>query len=191
MKVEKDNKVTIEYEGKLENGEVFDTSKGKDPLQFIAGSGMVIKGFDEAILGMSEDQEKEFTLESEEAYGSYNDKLIKEVPRDFIPKDKPVEKGMMIALGTPDGKQFPARIVEVDNAFIKVDLNHPLAGKKLTFKIKVVKVEENTCKGDSDKECCGGHDDHCSCEAEKEESCGCEAVKEETKKKDDSVEDLV
>jgi len=182
MKVETNNKVSVEYEGKLDDGSVFDSSEGKSPLQFVVGNRLVIKGFDEAVLGMKEGEEKEFSIEPEEAYGLYNNELIKEVPRDFIPKDKEVKEGMLIALGTPDGRQFPAKIKEVTNAIIKVDLNHPLAGKKLNFKIKVVKIEENTCKTDENKECCGGH-------VHDNQGCDCEDKKET--KKDGSVEDLI
>jgi FKBP-type peptidyl-prolyl cis-trans isomerase 2 len=180
MKVKTGNKVTVSYVGTFEDGKVFDSSK-ENPLQFVVGKGMVIKGFDDAVVGMKEGQEKTFTIKPEEGYGFPKPELVKEVPRDFVPKDKEVEPGMMIALGTNDGRTFPAKIVEVNNAFIKVDLNHPLAGKKLIFKIKVLKIEENNCKTDSDKECCNSHD--CDCEDDEKSK--------EKNKKEGSVEDLL
>ena len=144
MPVKKNSKVVIEYEGKLEDGTIFDSSYHdghSHPLEFVAGSNMVIKGFDEAIIGMETGEEKEFSIESKDAYGDYNPLLKKDIPRNILPKNQTPQKGMMIVLGTEDGKQFPAMITDVDNSSITVDLNHPLAGKKLFFKIKVVDVK--------------------------------------------------
>ena len=140
MKVEKGNKVKIDYEGRLEDGTIFDTSKGKDPLEFEAGSGMVIKGFDDAVMGMEKDEEKEVTIPPAEAYGELNDSLIKKFPRDKLPQDQEPKVGMMLTLGTPDGNQIPAKITALDDKEVTLDLNHPLAGKTLIFKIKVVDI---------------------------------------------------
>lgn len=143
MAIKINDKISLDYEGKLEDGTVFDSSKHGDhshPLEFTAGSGMVIKGFDDAIIGMNVSEEKSFSIEPNEAYGEYKKDLIKNLPREILPKDQVPQPGMMIVLATNDGKQFPAKIVEVTNSYIAVDLNHPLAGKKLFFKIKILKV---------------------------------------------------
>ncbi len=176
MKVEKGNKVSIEYEGKLDSGQVFDSSdKMEKPFEFIAGSGMVIKGFDDAVLGMEKGEEKEFKISPEEAYGMPDNSLKKEFPRDQIPLKEEPQVGMVLAFNTPDGRQFPAKIDELDDKKIVLNLNHPLAGQNLNFKIKVVNVEEgedlpDECEcgqdhGTEEKECCKDEeskDDECT-----------------------------
>ncbi|MBU2639243.1 MAG: peptidylprolyl isomerase [Nanoarchaeota archaeon] len=143
MAVKDGDKVGVEYEGKLENGEVFDSSKHGEhshPLEFEVGKGQVIKGFDEAVLGMEEGEEKEVTIKPEEGYGPRNEQLVKKFPKDKLPADQEPKEGMMLAVGLPDGRKIPARITKVEEKEIEVDLNHPLAGKVLIFKIKVVKI---------------------------------------------------
>ncbi len=145
MAIEDGDKVTIEYEGKLESGEVFDTSKHKEhshPLEFEIGSGKVIPGFEKQVKGMEKDEEKEFTLKPSEAYGEANPELIREIPKTALPKDQEPKKGMFLMMNTPDGKQFPARISEIKKDKIMVDLNHPLAGKNLIFNIKVTDIKK-------------------------------------------------
>jgi FKBP-type peptidyl-prolyl cis-trans isomerase 2 len=141
MAIKEGDKVKIEYTGTLEDGTVFDSSeKHGKPLEFEVGAKQIIKGFENAVVGMEKGEEKEFKLQPEEGYGPHNPQLIKKVPRDKLPPEPEPKAGMMIALGTPDGKQFPARITEVTDAEITIDLNHPLAGKVLNFKIKVVEI---------------------------------------------------
>ena len=143
MAVKDGDKVSVEYEGKFEDGEVFDTSKHGEhshPLEFEVGKGQVIKGFDEAVKGMEKGEEKEVTIQPEEAYGKRNEQLVKKFPKDKLPKDQEPEEGMMLAVGLPDGRQIHARITKVEHNEIEVDLNHPLAGKVLIFKIKVVGI---------------------------------------------------
>ena len=139
MPIKKGDKIKVEYEGKLEDGTVFDSSEkyGK-PLEFEVGAGNLIKGFDAAVIGMEKGEEKEITIPSAEAYGDPNPNLVKKIPRDKLPKDKEPKAGMILALGTPDGKQIPAKITDVTDKEITIDLNHPLAGKTLIFKVKVV-----------------------------------------------------
>lgn len=142
--IKKGNKISVEYEGRFENGEIFDTSKHGEhshALEFEVGSGQVIKGFDDAVLGMKKDEEKEFSIEANEAYGNYNPELIKDIPRKMLPPGQEPKAGMMLMLGSPDGRQFPAKITEVTAEKIIIDLNHPLAGKKLIFKIKVLDIK--------------------------------------------------
>lgn len=203
MKVEKGKYVELDYEGTLEDGKVFDSSKHGEhshPLGFVAGEGMVIKGFDDAVDGMEVGDEKTFEIEPEDAYGPYNEELKKDIPRNLLPKDQEPEVGMMMVLATPDGRQYPARIVEVNDKNIMVDLNHPLAGKKLKFSIKVLDIKDEApkhmcqCNPDSGKECeCGddGCDDDCDCECGEDgcgDDCGCDVI--DTKKEEASIEDL-
>jgi len=141
MAVKKGDVVKVEYEGTLDDGTVFDSSDmHEEPFEFEVGGGQVIKGFEDAVLGMEEGEEKEFKIQPSEAYGEPNPKLVKEIPIDQIPKDEKVEKGMMLIVGLPDGKRIPATVLEVTEKTISIDLNHPLAGKVLNFKIKVVKA---------------------------------------------------
>ncbi len=140
MAVKEGDKIKVEYTGTLEDGTEFDSTAkhGGQPLEFEVGSGQIIKGFDNAVMGMEKDEEKEITLQPDEAYGQPNPEMVKKVPRNQLPQDQEPKVGMILALGTPDGKQFPAKITEVTDEEVSIDLNHPLAGKVLTFKIKVV-----------------------------------------------------
>jgi FKBP-type peptidyl-prolyl cis-trans isomerase 2 len=140
MAVENGNKIKVEYVGTLEDGTEFDSTAkhGGEPIEFEVGAGQLIKGFDEAVLGMEKGEEKEITLQPADAYGEPKPEMIKKVPKEQLPPGQEVKPGMMMAIGTPDGKQFPAKIVEVTDTEIALDLNHPLAGKVLKFKIKVV-----------------------------------------------------
>ena len=140
MKVETGSKVFLDYEGRFEDGEVFDSSAKDSPLEFIAGSGQVILGFDNAALDMEEGEEKEFEIEPKDAYGEINEELKKEVPKSALPPEQTPEVGMTLVMNAPNGQQIPAKISEVNEENVVIDLNHPLAGKKLTFKIKIVKV---------------------------------------------------
>ena len=139
--VKKGDKVTLEYKGSLDDGTVFDSSdRHKTPLKFEVGAGKVIPGFDQAVMGMKPGEEKNFTLQPSEAYGDRNPQLTQVVPRNQLPKDQEPKVGMMLAVGTPDGKQIPATITEVSAGNVTLDMNHPLAGKALTFDIKLVEV---------------------------------------------------
>lgn len=145
MEVKTGNTVTVEYEGKFESGEVFDSSQHGEhhhPLTFVVGAKQVIPGFDSAVLGMKDGEEKEVTIKPEEAYGEKRDDLEKEIPRNVLPKEQEPKAGMTLLMGTPDGRQFPVQIKKVGEENITIDLNHPMAGKTLIFKIKIVKIEE-------------------------------------------------
>jgi FKBP-type peptidyl-prolyl cis-trans isomerase 2 len=139
----KGDKVTLEYTGMLSDGTVFDASSKHDkPLQFEVGGGRVIPGFDKAVTGMKLGEEKKFTIAPAEAYGEVNPKLIKKVSRKEIPQDREPEVGMSLVMGTPEGRQMQALITVVTPEYIMLDLNHPLAGKALTFQIKVIKISQ-------------------------------------------------
>ena len=125
---------------KLEDGTVFDSSEKHDkPLEFEVGTKKLIPGFEKAVIGMEVGEEKEIKLQPEEAYGSPKPEMIKEVPREQLPKEE-LKPGMMLAVGLPDGRQLPAKIAEVKDETVMIDLNHPLAGKVLIFKIKLLEV---------------------------------------------------
>lgn len=138
MTVKKGSKVKVDYVGSFDDGTVFDKSEGREPLEFEAGSGRVIKGFDDAVIGMKKGEEKKIKIESKDAYGDVNPELVKKIPKSALPKEPEPKVGMMLAIGTPDGQQIPAKITEVSAEDITVDLNHPLAGKTLNFLIKLV-----------------------------------------------------
>jgi len=143
MSIKKGDKVKVDYEGKLDDGTIFDSSTHGDhshPIEFEVGAGNVIKGFDEGVIGMEKDEEKEITIKPEDAYGEPNPQAVQKVPRDQLPKEPEPKEGMMLALKTPDGQQFPATIKKVTDKEVTIDMNHPLAGKTLHFKIKVVEV---------------------------------------------------
>ncbi|MAG60704.1 peptidylprolyl isomerase [archaeon] len=140
MVVENGKKVKVHYTGTLEDGSVFDSSEGKDPLEFTVGEGKVIKGFDAAVKEMSANEEKEIHIESKDAYGEARNELIKQVPRDQLPKEQEPKVGMILGVGMPNGQQIPARITAVNDTEVTIDLNHPLAGKNLNFKLKLVEV---------------------------------------------------
>lgn len=142
MTIKKGSKIKVDYEGRLENGEVFDSSQHGDhshPLEFEVGSGQVIKGFDEAVIGMNVGDEKEFTIPSKEAYGEHDSNAIRSFPREMFPSEE-LKEGVTLMLSTPEGQQFPAKVIKIEKDKISMDFNHPLAGKTLIFKIKILEI---------------------------------------------------
>ncbi len=138
--VEKGNNVKVHYVGTLDDGTEFDSSLGKEPLEFEAGAGEMIGGFDAAVIGMEIGEEKNVRLPPEEAYGEYNPALVMLVPRKQIVMEQELEAGLMVALNQPDGTLVPATILDFNADFVRLDLNPPLAGKALNFWIKVVEI---------------------------------------------------
>ena len=140
MAIKKGDEVEVEYTGSFDDGTVFDSSSGKEPLKFSVGKGMVIPGFDNAVVGLEKGDEKTIKIESKDAYGEINPALTKKIPRESLPKEQSPEVGMTLVLQAPTGQKIPAKISEVGDKEVTIDLNHPLAGKRLNFKIKIVKV---------------------------------------------------
>jgi len=141
MALKKGDKVKAHYTGTLDDGTVFDSSeKTGNPLEFEIGAGMIIPGFEKAVMDMKVDDEKEIKLKPEDAYGQPNPELTKKLPRESLPKDQEPKAGMILVLNLPNGQQVPAKIKEVDEKEVTIDLNHPLAGKNLNFKLKLVSV---------------------------------------------------
>jgi peptidylprolyl isomerase len=132
--------VHIHYTGRLDDGTVFDSSRERDPLSFTLGSGQVIKGFDAAVAGMSEGENKTATISPEAAYGPRRDELELTYPREQFPDDMEPEVGQMLQMQTGDGQTFQVQVTEVHDDSIGLDANHPLAGKELTFDIELVKI---------------------------------------------------
>ncbi len=159
QKVENGMFVSVHYTGTLDSGQQFDSSAGRPPLEFKVGGGQMIKGFDAAVVGMSLNEEKTFTIPPEDAYGERNDEQMHEFPRAEIPPEITPEVGQTLALTSPEGQQIPARIVAVDDEKVTFDLNHPLAGESLTFKIEVVGISDTPtqqpagCGGDCASGC--------------------------------------
>ena len=157
QKVENGQFVSVHYKGTLQNGEVFDTSEGRHPLEVQMGAGQIISGFEKALMGMSLNEKKVFTIEPEEAYGQRDDSLTHSFPRADVPAEIKPEVGQTVALSSPEGQQVPAMITEVDKEKVVLDLNHPLAGQTLTFDIEVVGISDTATQ---DPAGCGGG---CAC----------------------------
>ncbi|MCX8224552.1 MAG: peptidylprolyl isomerase [Sulfitobacter sp.] len=133
--------VAIHYTGTLLDGSTFDSSDGREPLEFVVGSGQIIPGLDVALPGMAVGDRKVVKIGSEDAYGPLNPEMRQAVPREGIPADIPLEVGTQLQMQTPDGQAMPVMVVEVDEATVTLDANHPLAGKDLQFDIELVKID--------------------------------------------------
>ena len=159
-KVEKGLFVSVDYKGTLQNGEVFDSSHGRQPLEVQMGAGQLIKGFERELMGMALKETKVFTLEPDEAYGQRDENLTRDFARTDLPSEMEPRVGMTIGLQTPDGRQIPAQITHLDDENLSVDLNHPLAGEALTFEIEVVGISSTPIQPNAGCGC--GSDGHCS-----------------------------
>ena len=133
--------VSVHYKGKLDDGTIFDSSEGGDPISFTIGSGEVIPGFETAIQGMSIGDEKTEKIESGNAYGPRRDELVFRVGREQLPDGSEVEVGDVLRIGFPDGSSASVKVAEMDDASLTLDANHPLAGQDLTFELRLVSIE--------------------------------------------------
>lgn len=194
MAVEKNNKVTVEYEGRFESGEVFDSSeKAGRPLEFVTGLGMVVPGFEQAVIGMEKNEEKTVEITPDKAYGYYKEELKKEIPRKLLPPDQEPKEGMILIMKGPNNMQFPSRIIKVTDENLTVDLNHPLAGKKLIFKIKLLNYEKFDPKQFAKNNPCTCHPDtgeECKCDENGDCNHNSKNHKKTKDKKESSIEDL-
>ena len=161
-KIENGIFVSVNYKGTLQNGEVFDSSSGRQPLEVQIGAGKVIKGFEKALFGMSLDEKKSFTLEPEDAYGQRDESLKRVFARAEVPPEIDLQVGQIVGIRSQEGQEIPASIVQVDNENVTADMNHPLAGKVLHFEIEVVGISSTPTQAPD--ECGQG----CDCS-----SCGC------------------
>lgn len=132
--------VKIHYTGKLSDGTQFDSSAGRDPLEFALGSGQVIPGFDKAVDGMSVGESKSVTIAPDDAYGQKHEQLVQDVPKSALPDDMEPQVGMQLQSQSPDGQTIPLVVTAVGDDTITVDGNHPLAGHELNFEIELVAI---------------------------------------------------
>lgn len=137
-KVKEGDTVKVHYTGTLKNGEVFDSSKDKEPLEFTLGEGQLIPGFEKAVIGMAIGDSASIEIPSDEAYGEEREDLIINVPKDQLPEDITPQVGMQLQVNQGNGQPIPVRIKEVGEAELTLDANHPLAGKDLSFEIELV-----------------------------------------------------
>lgn len=135
------DKVKVHYHGKLTDGTTFDSSAGREPLSFELGSGMVIKGFDDGITGMSVGDKKTINIPFMDAYGPVEEERIVEFPKDQFPPELKPEVGMGLQMTDNMGNTIPVIVVEVTEESVMLDANHPLAGKDLIFEIELVDIE--------------------------------------------------
>ena len=150
--------VKVEYTGTLEDGTLFDSSEAQgEPLEFQIGAGQVIEGFEKAIIDMELGEEKEIVLQPEDAYGDYMEDMVREIPRERLPIED-LEPGTALMATLPTGMQVPVTVKEVTEETVSIDLNHPLAGKVLSFWIKLVEIREGELE-----ECGPGCADCSSC----------------------------
>lgn len=139
MPAEKGQCVRVNYRGTLGDGTEFDSSYGREPLQFTLGSGQVIVGFEEAVEGMDVGQKKTVTIPPEEAYGEHHDEAVQAVPLDIFDGQTPGLRDV-VTLVAPDGTEVMATVAEIRESDVVLDFNHPLAGEALTFELELVEL---------------------------------------------------
>ncbi len=140
VQVKSGDKIKVHYHGKLTSGETFDSSTGREPLEFEVGSGMVIKGFDDGVTGMTVGEKKTVNIPFDEAYGQRNPDMIIEIPKDRFPEDMEIELGISLGMSDENGQQFQVTIVEIKDDVVMLDANHPLAGQDLIFDLELVEI---------------------------------------------------
>jgi len=140
QQVQHGDKVRVHYNGKLRNGETFDSSQGRDPLEFTVGTGQVIKGFDEGVKGMQVGDKKTVEIPVGDAYGEKSQDMIIEFPKNQFPEDMNPEVGQQLMMSNGSGQSFPVTIMEVQEENVILDANHPLAGQDLIFDIELVEI---------------------------------------------------
>ncbi len=140
MTIQEGDTVAVHYTGKLEDGTVFDSSEGRDPLSFEVGSGQLIKGFDDAVRGLDVGAETSVAIPPAEGYGDHDPQMIQKIPNDRLNAEG-VEVGQVLMLQSDDDRQFQATVKEIGEDGVTLDFNHFLAGKTLHFDIKVVDIK--------------------------------------------------
>ncbi|HEV8507836.1 MAG TPA: peptidylprolyl isomerase [Chitinophagaceae bacterium] len=140
QEAKKGDKVKVHYHGKLTSGETFDSSAGREPLEFEIGSGSVIKGFDEGVSGMKVGEKKTINIPVDEAYGQRSEDMLIEFPKDRFPKDMEIKEGMQLMMSNGTGQNIPVIVTEVKDDGVILDANHPLAGEDLIFDIELIEI---------------------------------------------------
>jgi FKBP-type peptidyl-prolyl cis-trans isomerase 2 len=141
QQAKKGDKVKVHYHGRLNDGTTFDSSEGRQPLEFEVGSGMVIKGFDDGVTGMAVGDKKTISIPAEDAYGPRQEEMVLEFPRTNFPPDIEPEIGMTLNMHSENGDEMPVLITAVSDDTVTLDANHPLAGYELIFDIELVDVK--------------------------------------------------
>lgn len=134
------DKVKVHYTGKLTSGDQFDSSEGKEPLEFTVGAGQMIPGFDAALPGMKVGDKKSINIAPADGYGEISEEAIIEFPKENVPADMKLEPGMSLTLSNQEGQPFPVKVKEVKEDVVILDANHFLAGKELLFDIELVEI---------------------------------------------------
>jgi peptidylprolyl isomerase len=160
--VENGHFVKIDYTGTLENGDMFDSSCNSHPIEVEVGAGRIIKGFEDALIGMAVKEKKTFSLSPEEAYGPRNENLEQSFMRSELPQGFDPQVGQVLALQNPQGGHLQARVKHADTEKITLDLNHPLAGKNLTFEIEIVEINDEPSPCSCTPSACGSCGTTCS-----------------------------
>jgi len=140
QQAKKGDKVKVHYHGKLTNGETFDSSAGREPLEFEIGAGSVIKGFDEGVSGMKVGEKRTINIPVDEAYGQRSEDMLIEFPKDRFPKDMEIKEGMQLMMSNGTGQNIPVIVTDVKDDAVILDANHPLAGEDLIFDIELVEI---------------------------------------------------
>ncbi|WP_127558063.1 FKBP-type peptidyl-prolyl cis-trans isomerase [Nioella ostreopsis] len=135
------SKVAFHYTGTLNDGSVFDSSEGRDPLSFTMGEGQIIPGLEAAFEGLKTGDAKTVTVPADQAYGDRDPNAMQQIPREQIPDNIPTEPGTQLQMQAPNGQAIPVVVAEVSETHITLDANHPLAGQDLTFAVEVVSVD--------------------------------------------------
>lgn len=141
QQVKSGDTVKVHYHGKLTDGTTFDSSEGREPLEFEVGSGSVIAGFDSGVTGMQVGEKKTINIPVDEAYGQKQEDLFMEFPLDRFPTEVTPEVGMQLNMNNGEGQNFPVTISEVNEDSVILDANHPLAGEDLTFDLELVEIK--------------------------------------------------
>ena len=139
--VKQNDTVRVHYTGKLVDGQVFDSSREREPIEFTLGQGQLIPGFEKGLLDMKVNEQKTIKIPAEEAYGSPRPELVQEVDKSQLPEEIKPEPGMGLVSKSPDGREMNLVVTEVKEDSIVVDGNHPLAGKDLVFDLEVVEIK--------------------------------------------------
>jgi peptidylprolyl isomerase len=132
--------IKVHYTGKLDDGTVFDSSREREPLEFTIGSGGIIKGFENGVMGMAVGDAKTIKIPSTDAYGPFREDLVMSVEKSQLPHDIPPAKGQMLSLRHPNGESIDVMITEVTSDSVTLNANHPLAGNDLTFELELVEI---------------------------------------------------
>jgi peptidylprolyl isomerase len=137
--VKEGDTVTLHYKGWLDDGTVFDSSEGREPLSFKVGDGQVIQGFDDGVRGMSVGESRQINIPADQAYGDYYEELVKVVPKSGF--DAPPTIGLAFEMELPDGESITVRIIDVEGDDVTLDANHLLAGEALHFDVRLVGID--------------------------------------------------